>query len=298
MSNFLIDDETNLLAAEFVLGTLDPEERANAHSLLRFDHRFIAMVKIWERRLGELHLMVEPVEPGPEVLARIKAKLAELPPGEGPASRTTLDAATVGPKAAEPTEPAEPAEPAEAANLAESSAETTPAEGEPPEGPVRPDDVADASQSGAVEASPPSATPSEPAVAEAEPVAELRESETVTRLERGASEPRVEEAPPVPPPASEAPPRLPGTLADVRDDRRPQLAIDMIRSRRRWRAFSLLLVVLVAALGGLVAAWRFAPERVPAALQPGQVMTAIGIGSSAPQPQPRPDRPASGAFDE
>jgi hypothetical protein len=296
MSNFLIDDETNLLAAEFVLGTLDPEERANAHSLLRIDHRFIAMVRIWERRLGELHLMVEPVEPGPEVLARIKAKLAELPPGEGPAPRTTLDARpTVGPKAAESAEPAEPA------NLAESSAESGPAEGEPKGEPVGPADVADASaadasQSGAVEASPPPATPSEPAAAEAEPVAELRQSETVMRLERGASEPRVEEPPPAPPPASEAPPPLPGMPADVREEKRPQVPIAMIRSRGRWRAFSLLLLVLVAALGGLVAAWRFAPERVPAALRPGQVMTAIGIGSSAPQPQP--SRPASGAFDE
>jgi hypothetical protein len=290
MSNFLIDDETNLLAAEFVLGTLDPEERANAQSLLRIDHRFIAMVRIWERRLGELHLMVEPVEPGAEVLARIKAKLAELPPGEGPASRATLDARpTVGPNAAEP------------GNLAESSAESAPAEGEPKGEPVGPADVADASaadvlQSGAVEASPPPATPSEPAVAEAEAVAELRQSETVTRLEPGPSEPRVEEPPPAPPPASEAPPPLPGKPADVRDETRPQVSIAMSRSRGRWRAFSLLLLVLVAALGGLVAAWRFAPERVPAALRPGQVMTAIGIGSSAPQPQPT--RPASGAFDE
>ena len=30
MSNFLIDEDTDLLAAEFMLGTLDSEERANA----------------------------------------------------------------------------------------------------------------------------------------------------------------------------------------------------------------------------------------------------------------------------
>ena len=58
MSNFLIDEDTGLLAAEFVLGTLDSEERANAQSLLRTDHGFIAMVRIWERRFGELHFLV------------------------------------------------------------------------------------------------------------------------------------------------------------------------------------------------------------------------------------------------
>src|SRR5260370_13073756 len=84
MPDFLIDEETDLLAAEFVLGTLDSEERANALSLLRTDHGFIAMVRIWERRFGELHLMVEPVEPDAKIFQRIKAKIAEFSPA-GPA---------------------------------------------------------------------------------------------------------------------------------------------------------------------------------------------------------------------
>ena len=82
MSNFLIDEDTDLLAAEFVLGTLDSEERANAQSLLRTDHGFIAMVRIWERRFGELHLMVEPVEPDARILQRIKAQIAQIAPRE------------------------------------------------------------------------------------------------------------------------------------------------------------------------------------------------------------------------
>jgi len=82
MSNFLIDEDTDLLAAEFVLGTLDAEERANAQSLLRMDHGFIAMVRIWERRFGELHLMVEPVEPEAKIWQRIKTKIAEIAPRE------------------------------------------------------------------------------------------------------------------------------------------------------------------------------------------------------------------------
>jgi hypothetical protein len=82
MSNFLIDEDTDLLAAEFVLGTLDSQERANAQALLRGDHGFIAMVRIWERRFGELHLMVEPVEPDAEIFQRIRAKIIKLAPSE------------------------------------------------------------------------------------------------------------------------------------------------------------------------------------------------------------------------
>ena len=86
MPNFLIDEDTDLLAAEFVLGTLEAEERANAQSLLRIDHAFIAMVRIWERRLSELHLMVEPVDPDAKILEAIKAKLAQTPQNETPAN--------------------------------------------------------------------------------------------------------------------------------------------------------------------------------------------------------------------
>jgi hypothetical protein len=297
MSNFLIDDDTNLLAAEFVLGTLDSEERANAQSLLRIDHRFIAMVRIWERRLGELHLMVEPIEPGPEMLARIKAKLAQLPPEEGPAGAPSADARpTPGPKVPEA------AKPAEAANLAETSGPEAAAAAaarpvETLDGPASV--TADAAPSGpetlAPAASPPApASEAEPAAGKAEPVEEVRSPETVLRSERGA-EPRAAEAPSlVPPPfPSLAPPKLPDKPAEFREDER-EVTTRMVRSRGRWRAFSVLLLLVVVAIGGLVAAWRFAPERVPPALQPTQIMTAIGIGS----PPPPAARPTPGAFDE
>ena len=38
-------------------------------------HVFRGIVRIWERRLSELHLMVEPVEPDAELLERIKAEV-------------------------------------------------------------------------------------------------------------------------------------------------------------------------------------------------------------------------------
>ena len=72
--------DTDVLAGEYVLGTLDPDERAAAHNLISADAAFAAKVKVWERRLGELHLMVEPIEPEGDVWPRIKARLPEPKP--------------------------------------------------------------------------------------------------------------------------------------------------------------------------------------------------------------------------
>src|SRR5258708_13639304 len=69
------DEELDALAAEFVLGTLDTGERAHAHVLLGTEDNFVTKVKAWERRLGELHLMVEPVEPDKQVWERVKTKI-------------------------------------------------------------------------------------------------------------------------------------------------------------------------------------------------------------------------------
>src|SRR5215467_13808540 len=70
-------DYTDALAAEYVLGTLDFEERTQARALLDADEAFAAKVELWERRFGELHHMVEPVEPEAAIWARIKAKMPE-----------------------------------------------------------------------------------------------------------------------------------------------------------------------------------------------------------------------------
>jgi len=72
-----IVNETNLsaLAAEYVIGTLDPDERARANALLDVDEGFRALVRAWERRLGELHLMVEPVEPDGQIWDRIRGRV-------------------------------------------------------------------------------------------------------------------------------------------------------------------------------------------------------------------------------
>ena len=73
------DEDKDGFAAEYVLGTLDAEERAQADALILVDAAFAASVARWERRLGELNVLVAPVEPGAPLWDRIKAGLAETP---------------------------------------------------------------------------------------------------------------------------------------------------------------------------------------------------------------------------
>ena len=75
-------EDQEILAAEYVLGTLDADERVQAQALVESDAAFAALVRGWERRLGELQAMVEPVEPPPDVWERIKAAAIGMPPEE------------------------------------------------------------------------------------------------------------------------------------------------------------------------------------------------------------------------
>jgi anti-sigma-K factor RskA len=61
------------LAAEYALGTLDADERAQVETMMSVDKDFTAMVRAWEYRLGVLNQMVGSVEPRPEVWDRIKS---------------------------------------------------------------------------------------------------------------------------------------------------------------------------------------------------------------------------------
>ncbi len=69
----MYDDDRDALAAEYVLGTLSAEERNQAEALLAKDAGFADTVRQWEHRLGELNVMVEAVEPPPDLWERIKA---------------------------------------------------------------------------------------------------------------------------------------------------------------------------------------------------------------------------------
>jgi anti-sigma-K factor RskA len=74
------DEDKQGLAAEYVLGTLDVAEREQAESYIRSDPAFAALVQDWERKLGELSAMVDPVPPPPELWMGIQGRLAEVTP--------------------------------------------------------------------------------------------------------------------------------------------------------------------------------------------------------------------------
>src|SRR5215831_16766072 len=63
------------LAAEYALGTLDAEERAQVETMMGVDKEFADIVRAWEFRLGVLNQMVGSVEPRPEVWDNIKAAI-------------------------------------------------------------------------------------------------------------------------------------------------------------------------------------------------------------------------------
>ncbi len=95
------------LAAEYALGTLDADERAQVETMMSVDKEFTAMVEAWQQKLGVLNQMVGSVEPRPEVWDRIKAAIGHseqqaplqlpdaLPPPPAPANDISATTAPV-----------------------------------------------------------------------------------------------------------------------------------------------------------------------------------------------------------
>src|SRR6476619_6160766 len=90
------------LAAEYALGTLDADERAQVETMMAVDTEFTAIVHAWEYRLGVLNQMVGSVEPRPIVWENIKAAIGHS---------TEQQAPLVLPEAPQPPPPEPPAEP-------------------------------------------------------------------------------------------------------------------------------------------------------------------------------------------
>src|SRR6266571_3514216 len=97
MPGILTEDDLSALAAEYVIGSLDPDERARANALLDVDEGFRALVRAWERRLGELHLMVEPVEPDGRIWDRISDRLGVRGPAPPPFAPRVAATPTLAP---------------------------------------------------------------------------------------------------------------------------------------------------------------------------------------------------------
>jgi anti-sigma-K factor RskA len=103
----MYDEAQDALAAEYVLGTLSGDEREHAEALLAIDPGFAESVRLWERRLGELNVMVEAVEPPPAVWEKISAEIAYASPPSASASPLAEDAATIPTAEASPPVAAE-----------------------------------------------------------------------------------------------------------------------------------------------------------------------------------------------
>jgi anti-sigma-K factor RskA len=73
-------DDHIALAAEYALGTLDADERAQVETMMSVDKDFTALVAAWEHKLGALNQMVGSVEPRAEVWERIKAAIGHSQP--------------------------------------------------------------------------------------------------------------------------------------------------------------------------------------------------------------------------
>lgn len=75
-------EERDAFAAEYVIGTLDAEERDRARALLARDAAFAALVRAWEDRLAPLDRATAPVEPPRGVFERVVAATGGGPAGE------------------------------------------------------------------------------------------------------------------------------------------------------------------------------------------------------------------------
>jgi anti-sigma-K factor RskA len=73
-------DEHIALAAEYALGTLDADERAQAETMMSVDQDFTVIVRAWEHKLGALNQMVGSVEPRPELWEKIKSAVGHSEP--------------------------------------------------------------------------------------------------------------------------------------------------------------------------------------------------------------------------
>src|SRR5438132_13634124 len=69
-------EEHIALAAEYALGTLDADERAQVATMMAVDPEFAAIVQAWEFRLGVLNQMVGTIEPRPIVWENIRLEIA------------------------------------------------------------------------------------------------------------------------------------------------------------------------------------------------------------------------------
>src|ERR1700757_1679849 len=102
------------LAAEYALGTLDTEERAQVEAMMSVDKDFTAMVDAWEHKLGVLNQMVGSVEPRAEVWENIRTAIGL----SDPQAPLVLPRASPPPPSVEIVEPVAPVDNSNVVRLA------------------------------------------------------------------------------------------------------------------------------------------------------------------------------------
>jgi anti-sigma-K factor RskA len=220
----MYDDDRDALAAEYVLGTLSADERDQAEALLAIDPGFAEIVRQWERRLGELNVMVEAIEPPPEIWERIRDEIA------GTEQR----------RSAEPAEAQLPA-------IDESAPDTAPD--------TIPEIIPEAA--GDLESPPPARdldalTSLAEDLDESSPVAALASSLLPPEPEPPSTESKK--------PASPEPAAIPLPPAVERSAE----VVDFARTARRWRGMTVLMGAIAALLAIFIGVQQFAPGLIPA----------------------------------
>ncbi len=278
----MYDDDRDALAAEYVLGTLSADERDQAEALIAIDPGFAEIVRVWERRLGELNVMVEAVEPPPEVWDKVRTEVVgpeprltaeeefAFPPIEETSPQTAPDM-TAGtppePIAETPAEePDEPISPTASQSLEDLLREPL------PEPPRDLDEPSEALASSLLPPEPEAETNPDPAK---EPdLAQEQDFESdlkavvlqdLARDELGRDSGRdLGRGPPPEPFTPLTPPRVERS-ADV---------IVLARGVRRWRRITVAMSAIAALLAVYVAVSQFAPGLIPASRQAPATGTA------------------------
>lgn len=245
----MYDDDRDALAAEYVLGTLSADERDQAEALLVIDPGFAEIVRVWERRLGELNVMVEAVEPPPDVWDRIKTEI------DGAERRITAESEATVPAADESLLPTiDEAAPQTAPETATETVAAALPQAEP---------TPEATAAGTAEQRTQSVPDllAEPTIDAAAPLPqdfEEQDSEETDAVAALASSLLPPESP-----QGEAPPTAVSPAASASKGEHSAEVVLLVRQARRWRGLTALMGAIAALLAVYVAIGQLAPGLLP-----------------------------------
>lgn len=251
----MYDDDRDALAAEYVLGTLSADERDQAEALLLIDPGFAEIVRGWERRLGELNVMVEAVEPPAEIWEHIKADI------DGAERRIAAEVALADAQGDAVSRPETEALP----NIEETAAQTVP-------------EAVDSTPQTTAETSE-ETTPAAPAMP-ADDSAAAMPDELSEDLDDGAAVTALASSLLPPEPAAEAPKAAePEPAARAPKVERSADVVYLAGRMQRWRGVAVAMSAVAALLAVYVGVSQFAPGLVPAGRQ-SQPATAAAVPQS------------------